>query len=252
MTQKTALVTGASRGLGKEMAIALAKKGIDVVITYKTKKKEAEAVQAIIQDMGRKAIVLQLDMADIASYDGFINDMVQQMQDKWGTGKIDFLVNNAGIGATIPIVNVTEEVFDNFMNIHFKGVYFLTQKLFPYLNDGGGIVNISTGTTRFRQPGYSVYSSMKSAVETFTRHLAAELGPRKIRANVVAPGPIATDFNNAFVRSNEQAQAGIIDRTPLGRLGNAEDVGGVVAFLCTEEARWVNGQRIEVAGGINM
>lgn len=252
MTQKIALVTGASRGLGKDMALSLAKKGIDLVLTYKTNKEEAEKVAGEIISMGRNAVVLALDLADLKSYDVFIAQMVRATQEQWGTDKIDFLVNNAGIGATIPIADVTEEAFDNLLNIHFKGVYFLTQKLLGHLNDGGGIVNISTGTTRFRVPGYSVYSSMKSALETFTRHLAAELGPRQIRANVVAPGPIQTDFNNAAIRNNPQMQARMAEMTALGRVGMADDIGGVVSFLCTEDAKWVNGQRIEVTGGINM
>jgi NAD(P)-dependent dehydrogenase (short-subunit alcohol dehydrogenase family) len=151
----------------------------------------------------------------------------------------------------VPFLDVTEELFNDFLNVHFKGVYFLTQKLIPHMNSGGGIVNISTGTTRFSNPGYSVYASMKGAVETLTKYLAKELGTRGLRANVVAPGPVETDFNNAFIRSNPQVKTNLSALSPLGRVGMAEDIGPVVAFLCSDEARWVNGQRIEVSGGIN-
>jgi NAD(P)-dependent dehydrogenase (short-subunit alcohol dehydrogenase family) len=156
------------------------------------------------------------------------------------------------MGATVPFEKVTEEVFDSFLNVHFKGVFFLTQKLVPYMNEGGRIINISTGTTRFSNPGYSVYASMKGAIEVFTRYLAKELGPKSIRANVVAPGPIETDFNNAVIRNNPQAKERLSALSPLGRVGYAGDIGGVVAFLCTDEGAWINGQRIEVSGGINV
>ena len=155
------------------------------------------------------------------------------------------------MGATVPFTQVTEAIFNDFLNVHFKGVYFLTQKSLPLLNDGGSIINISTGTTRFSNPGYSVYASMKGAVEVFTKYLAKELGGRGIRANVVAPGPIETDFNSAAIRSNPQMKGFLSTLSPLGRVGNADDIGSVVAFLCTDDARWINGQRIEVSGGIN-
>ena len=198
-----------------------------------------------------KAAVLQLDMENLSSYDAFIQNALAAIQ-PWGRDKIDHLVNNAGIGGGRTIADATEEFFDAMLNVHFKGVYFFTQKWMQHINDGGSVINISTGTTRFRNPGYSIYSSMKSAVETFTKHVAAEYGNRQIRANIVAPGPIETDFNGAAIRNNPQLKAMLGERTPLGRVGVAEDIGGVVAFLCTEDARWINGQRIEVAGGINM
>jgi NAD(P)-dependent dehydrogenase (short-subunit alcohol dehydrogenase family) len=252
MQTKLALVTGGSRGLGKEMALSLAKKGMDVILTYHTNKTEAEKVVSEISKIGQKAITLPLDMSNLGSFDGFVEKISSILKTQWNTGKFDYLINNAGIGATIPFAEVTEEAFDRLLNIHFKGVYFLTQKFLPYLNDHGGIVNISSGTTRFCVPGYSVYSSMKGAVEIFTKFLAKELGPRGIRANIVAPGPIETDFNNAAIRSNPQMKNFLAGQTPLGRVGQADDIGSVVAFLCTEDAKWVNGQRIEVAGGINL
>jgi NAD(P)-dependent dehydrogenase (short-subunit alcohol dehydrogenase family) len=248
---KIALVTGASRGLGKDMAVSLAKKGIDVIVTYKTKPEEAKNTVRQVQALGRNAVALYFDAADINSLDFFVTGLQGQLK-TLGSEKIDFLINNAGVGATLPIANVSEDDFDMLMNVHYKSVYFLTQRLLPLMKNGGSIVNISSGTTRFCVPGYSVYSSMKSAVETFTKYIAKEYGTRGIRANVVAPGPIETDFNNAAIRSNPQMKDFLSGITALGRVGNADDVGSVVAFLCTDGAKWINGQRIEVAGGINL
>jgi NAD(P)-dependent dehydrogenase (short-subunit alcohol dehydrogenase family) len=248
---RIALVTGGSRGLGKDMAISIAKKGMDVIVTYRSKKEEADETVKQIEAIGQQAAALQLDMKNISSLDVFVCEVKAVLNSKWKTSSLDFLVNNAGMGATIPFAQVTEEVFDEFLNVHFKGVYFLTQKLLPYFNEGGGIVNISTGTTRFSNPGYSVYASMKGAIEVFTKYLAKELGPKGIRANVVAPGPVETDFNSAAIRSNPQMKERLSSLSPLGRVGNADDIGSVVAFLCTDDAKWVNAQRIEVSGGIN-
>jgi NAD(P)-dependent dehydrogenase (short-subunit alcohol dehydrogenase family) len=249
--QKIALVTGGSRGLGKEMALSLARKGIDVIITYRANEEEASNVAASIQQSGRKTAVLHLDMSQLQDLDQFINTLKGTLQTVWQSNSFDFLINNAGMGATVPFEQVTEDLFDEFMNVHFKGVYFLTQKCIPLLNQGGRIINISSGTTRFSNPGYSVYASMKGAIEVFTRYLAKELGTKGIAANVVAPGPIETDFNNAAIRNNPNMKGMLSSLTPLGRVGTSEDIGGVVAFLCSEEGRWINGQRIEVSGGIN-
>jgi NAD(P)-dependent dehydrogenase (short-subunit alcohol dehydrogenase family) len=249
---KIALVTGGSRGLGKDMATSIAKKGIDVILTYQFNKSEADKTVAAIEGLGRKAASLQLDMSKPVTLDSFIQQLKELLQSKWSLASFDFLINNAGMGATVPFTEVKEELFDNFLNVHFKGVYFLTQKSVPLLNKGGAIINISTGTTRFANPGYSVYASMKGAVEVFTRYLAKELGASGIRANVVAPGPIETDFNNAAIRNNPQMKERLGSLSPLGRVGTPEDIGGVVAFLCSEESAWINGQRIEVAGGINV
>ena len=249
---KIALVTGGSRGLGKDMATSIAKKGIDVILTYQSNKTEADKTVATIEGLGRKAASLQLDMSKPGTLDSFIQQLRELLQSKWSVASFDFLVNNAGMGATVPFIEVKEELFDNFLNVHFKGVYFLTQKSVPLLKKGGGIINISTGTTRFANPGYSVYASMKGAIEVFTRYLAKELGALGIRANVVAPGPIETDFNNGAIRNNPQMKERLSSLSPLGRVGTPEDIGGVVAFLCSDESSWINGQRIEVAGGINV
>jgi NAD(P)-dependent dehydrogenase (short-subunit alcohol dehydrogenase family) len=248
---KIALITGGSRGLGKDMALSLARKGMDVVITYRSKKEEAEEVKKQIESMGRRAFHFQLDMNAFSTLDAFVKGFSIELKTRWNATHIDYLINNAGIGATIPFEQVTEAQFDEFLNVHYKSVYFLTQKLLPCLNAGGGIVNISSGTTRFANPGYSVYASMKGAVEVLTKYWAKELGPKGIRCNVVAPGPIETDFNNAAIRSNPQMKERLASLSPLGRVGTAEDIGGVVAFLCTEDGSWINGQRIEVSGGIN-
>jgi NAD(P)-dependent dehydrogenase (short-subunit alcohol dehydrogenase family) len=247
---KIALVTGGSRGLGKDMALRLAEKGIDVILTYHTKADEAQEVVSQIEQSGQKAAALQLNTADVKSFEAFMEQLKEVLANKFNTGQVDFLINNAGFGRNALISEFTEEMFDELMNVHFKGVYFLTQKILTLLNDGGGIVNVSSGLTRISFPGSSAYASMKGAVEVFTRYLAKELGPRGIRANVVAPGAVATDFNDAHIRKNEQLSKQVSSVTALGRVGMADDIGGVVAFLCTEDARWVNAQRIEVSGGM--
>lgn len=249
---KIALITGGSRGLGKDMALAVAGKGLDVIITYHSKEAEAAEVVREIEATGRKAAALQLGLNQVHAIDPFLENLQATLKSKFDNRKIDFLVNNAGMGATIPMTQATEEQFDEFMNVHFKGVYFLTQKVLAIMNDGGGIVNITSGTTRFCNPGYSLYASMKGGIEVLTRYIAKEYGSRGIRANVVAPGPVETDFNNAFIRSNPEVKARLSGVTALGRVGRPDDIGSVVAFLCTDDSKWVNGQRIEASGGINM
>lgn len=249
---KIALVTGGSRGLGKNMALSLSQKGIDVVLTYNSKKEEALAVVAAIEQTGQKAAALQLNTGDVKSFDAFIIQLNEMLKGTFNTDRFDFMVNNAGIGINAPFAQTTEEQFDELMNIHFKGVFFLTQKALPFINDGGRIINLSTGLARFSSPGYAAYASMKGAIETLTKYQAKELGPRKITVNVVAPGAIETDFGGGVIRDNEQYNKNVANVTALGRVGLPEDIGGVVAFLCTEEARWINAQRIEVSGGMNL
>lgn len=252
MNTKIALVTGGSRGLGKNMALRLAEKGHDVIITYNTQKEEALEVVAAIENLGLQAIAIKLNVNDIGSLTSFIEEVKVVLKEKWNTNSFDFLINNAGVGATIPYMEATEEDFDMLLNIHFKSVYFLTQKALPIMNDNGRIINISSGTTRFCNPGYSIYASMKGAVETFTKYLAKEVGTRGITANVIAPGPIETDFNNATIRNNPQIKGHLANITALGRVGEANDIGGIVAFLCSEDGYWINGQRIEASGGISL
>jgi NAD(P)-dependent dehydrogenase (short-subunit alcohol dehydrogenase family) len=247
---KIALVTGGSRGLGRNMAMSLAQKGIDVLLTYNSRKEEAQEAVSEITRLGRKAAALQLNVADVKSFDAFFTAVRDTLQQTFGTGKFHYLVNNAGIGIHTPFEQTTEEDFDQLLNIQFKGVFFLTQKALPLLEDGGGIVNLSTGLARFCLPGYAAYASMKGAVETLTRYLAKELGPRGIRVNVVAPGAIETDFGGGVVRDNREVNTFIASQTALGRVGKPDDIGGVVAFLCSDDARWVNAQRLEASGGM--
>lgn len=249
---KIALVTGGSRGLGKNMAISIAQKGIDVALTYNSNRAEAENVVNEIQSMGGRAAAFQLDVADTRSFDGFLAQIAAWVEDQTGSPRFDFLVNNAGTSLYGPFSEITEEQFDAALNLHYKGVFFLTQKALPLLNDGGGIVNVSSGLARFSLPGYSAYGSMKGAVEVFTRYLAKELGSRGIRANVVAPGAIETDFGGGRVRDSKELNAHVAGMTALGRAGVPDDIGGVAAFLCSEEAGWINGQRIEASGGMNL
>ncbi|MGN7515105.1 MAG: SDR family NAD(P)-dependent oxidoreductase [Allomuricauda sp.] len=249
-TTKIALITGGSRGLGKDMALKIANKGIDVVLTYHTNKEMAEDVVANIQKLGQKALALQLDTSNVTTFDAFYERLAKGLKEVMGTSKFDFLVNNAGTGIYEPFVSTTEEQFDEMMNIHLKGVYFLTQKSLPYLNDEARIINISSGLARFSLPNSSAYGAMKGGVEVFTRYLAKELADRKIRANVVAPGAVATDFGGGENKTNEAKRKAVTNFTALGRVGEPDDIGGVVAFLCTEDAKWINAQRIEVSGGI--
>jgi NAD(P)-dependent dehydrogenase (short-subunit alcohol dehydrogenase family) len=251
MTQnKIAIVTGGSRGLGKNMALSLAKKGLDVVLTYNSNKVEAEAVVKEIEQSGQKAVALQLNVGEINSFDAFFANVSKELKQTFDADKVDFLINNAGIGIYADFPTTNEEQFDTLLNIHFKGAFFLTQKALNLMNDGGGIVNISSGLARFALAGYAAYASMKGAIETLTKYQAKELGARKIRVNVVAPGAIETDFGGGAVRDNEQLNSYVASVTALGRTGMPDDIGGVVAFLCTDEARWINAQRIEVSGGM--
>lgn len=246
---KIALVTGGSRGLGKNISIALAKKGINVILTYNNNQESANEVVSEIESLGQKATAFQLDTSKMKSFDNFIRQITEYLQEQTGSPNFDFLINNAGTSLYAPVADVTEEQLDEIVNIHYKGVFFLTQKALPFLNMGGAIINISSGLTRIILPGSSVYGSLKGAVEILTRYLAKELGAKKIRANVVAPGAIETDFGGGRTRDNEEINAHIASLTALGRVGLPDDIGGVVAFLCTEEAYWINGQRIEVSGG---
>ena len=247
---KVALVTGGSRGLGRDMAINLAKKGIDVILTYRSNKEQADNVVTEIQAIGQKAIAYQLDTSKIATFDAFITQVTNHLQEHTGSPNFDFLINNAGTALYAPFIETTEEQFDEMLNIHLKGVFFLTQKAVPFINKGGRIINISSGLARFSFPGSSTYATMKGGGEGFTRYLAKELGEKGIAANIVAPGAIETDFGGGRVRDNKEINNHIAGITALGRVGLPQDIGGVVAFLCTEEARWINGQRIEVSGGM--
>lgn len=251
-TNKLALITGGSRGLGRSMANKLADKGINIIITYHTNKTEADNVLAEVQAKGVDALALQLDVSKADTFNQFVADLKLAMTDKFGSDKLDFLINNAGIGLPSPIGATDVSVVDTLTDIHFKAPFMLTQLMLPTLNDGGAIVNISSGLARFTAPGYAVYGSLKAAVEQLSRYLAKELGPRQIRVNCVAPGAIETDFGGGAVRDNADYNKMVASATALGRAGLPDDIGDVVAFLCTDESRWINGQRIEVSGGTNL
>lgn len=249
---KIALVTGASRGLGKNMALNLAEQGTDIIVIYRSKEQEAQEVVETIEGMGRKSTALQLDTADTKTFDSFFKQLETMLETKWSRKTFDFLINNAGIDANSKFTDTTEEDFDALMNVHFKGVYFLTQKALPYIADNGRIINLSTGLTRFATPGYAAYASMKGAMEVLTKYLAKELGHRGITVNIVAPGIIHTDFTKRAFAAHSGMEDHINSITALGRVGEPQDIGAVVAFLCSEGARWINAQRIEASGGMNL
>jgi NAD(P)-dependent dehydrogenase (short-subunit alcohol dehydrogenase family) len=249
-TSKIALITGGSRGLGKNMALQLAQKGNNVVITYHSKKEEAEKVVAEINATGQKAAALQLDVENAGSFDGFVTTFKQVLQTEFASSSFDALVNNAGSGIHAGFGETTEDQFTSMVNIHLKAPFFLTQKLLPLLNNGGSVVNISSGLTRFSFTGYDAYAVMKGAVETLSSYQAKYLGAKGIRVNTVAPGAIETDFGGGAVRDNKELNAFISSQTALGRVGQPDDIGGVVAFLCSDDSKWVNAQRIEVSGGM--
>jgi NAD(P)-dependent dehydrogenase (short-subunit alcohol dehydrogenase family) len=246
---KIALITGGSRGLGRNTAVHLARAGVDVVLTYHSNQAEADAAVAEIAAAGRKAVALQLDAGDIASFDAFVGQFGEALRVTWGRDRFDYLVNNAGTAGYAPFAEATEADFDRLTNIHFKGVFFLTQKLLPLIVDGGKIVNLSSGLARFAMPGSSIYGSLKGAVEVLTRYLAKELGPRGIAVNAIAPGAIETDFGGGRVRDNAELNQHIASVTAMGRVGLPDDVGGAITALLVGETGWITGQRIEVSGG---
>ncbi|ATB68460.1 SDR family oxidoreductase [Sulfurospirillum diekertiae] len=249
---KIALITGGSRGLGKSMALHLAQKGHDVIITYQHSKTEAQSVVDAIQQLGQKAALLQLDIAQTKTFPLFFEAFKALLASQWNTTHFDILINNAGIGINTSFMETTEEQFDTLMNIHLKGTFFFIQTLLPILNDGGTIINISSGLARFSLPGFAAYAMMKGGIEVLTRYLALELGKRSITVNVLAPGAIATDFGGGVVRDNENANAFIASQTALGRVGLADDIGAAVSLLVSDEAHWINGERIEVSGGMRL
>jgi NAD(P)-dependent dehydrogenase (short-subunit alcohol dehydrogenase family) len=244
-----ALITGGSRGLGKSMALQLAERGVDSIITYRSSSKEANEVLALITSKGAKAVALQLEVGDSASFGAFAETLKGALGRGWQRESFDFLVNNAGIGAHASFAQTTEAQFDALMNVHLKGPFFLTQTLLPLIADGGRILNVSSGLARFTFPGYAAYAAMKGGVEVLTRYLAKELGARQISVNTLAPGAIETDFGGGAVRDNSELNKQIASGIALGRVGLPDDVGGAVAMLLSPESSWINGQRIEVSGG---
>jgi NAD(P)-dependent dehydrogenase (short-subunit alcohol dehydrogenase family) len=249
MSTSIALITGGNRGLGKNTALKLAEQGVDVILTYRGNAAEAEAVVTQIEQMGRRAVALQLDVGDSRGFGDFAAQVRRVLAQRWQRERFDFLVNNAGVGVHASFADTTEAQFDQLMNVHLKGPFFLTQALLSLIADGGRIVNVSSGLARFSLPGYCAYATMKGGIEVLTRYLAKELGPRGISVNTVAPGAIATDFGGGAVRDNAQLNAMIASQTALGRVGLPDDIGGAIASLLSPGSAWVNAQRIEVSGG---
>jgi NAD(P)-dependent dehydrogenase (short-subunit alcohol dehydrogenase family) len=248
-TTPITLITGGSRGLGRSMATHLAERGHDIVLTYRGDAKSAADVVASIEGLGRRAVALPLDVRDAASFDGFIERLRRELPATFGGERLYALVNNAGIGAHAPFAETTEAQFDELVAIHLKAPFFLSQKLLPLIEDGGRILNVSSGLARFAYPGYSAYASVKGGVEVLTRYMAKELGARRISVNVIAPGAIETDFGGGHVRDNPQLNQAIAAQTALGRVGLPDDIGAAVAALLSPESAWITGQRIEASGG---
>jgi NAD(P)-dependent dehydrogenase (short-subunit alcohol dehydrogenase family) len=248
-TTKIALVTGGSRGLGRSTVVSLAKHGVDSIFTYNSNRVAADKVVALVCEAGRRATALQLDTSKMSAFDPFVQSLRRALAE-FGAQRFDYLVNNAGTSLHKAFDQTTEAELDAIYTIHFKSVYFLTQKLLPLINDNGRIVNISSGLARFAMPGMSAYASMKGAIEVLTRYLAKELGARGIAVNTVAPGAIATDFSGGLVRDNPEVNKRVAEMTALGRVGEPDDIGPMIASLLSEDNRWINAQRIEVSGGM--
>jgi NAD(P)-dependent dehydrogenase (short-subunit alcohol dehydrogenase family) len=248
---KIAIVTGGSRGLGRNTVLNLAKRGVSSLFTYRANQAEADKVVRLVAEEGQRAIALPLDTGKVSTFDAFV-EQVRASLAQLGAERFDYLVNNAGTSNHTPFDKTTEDELDSLYHVHFKGVFFLTQKLLPLIKDGGRIVNISSGLTRVAFPGSGSYASMKGAVEVLTRYLAKELGPRRIAVNTVAPGAVATDFSGGMVRDNPEINKLVADATALGRAGVPDDIGPMIASLLSEDNRWVNAQRIEVSGGMSL
>ncbi|MFF1605624.1 SDR family NAD(P)-dependent oxidoreductase [Streptomyces mirabilis] len=247
-THKIAVITGANRGLGRAYALHLAQAGVDVVVTYRGNRDEAEEVVSAVTDQGRSSVALRLDTSVVNTFADFAEQLGTELQARWGRTTFDFLVNNAGTDLTAPFAETTEKDFDDLVDVHLKGVYFLTQTLLPVLADGGAIVNVSSGLTRFAVPGHSAYGAVKGAVEVLTRYQAKELGSRRIRVNTVAPGATATDFGGGMMH-DEQVRNYLTSQVALGRVGEPDDIAGAVTALLSDANRWVTAQRIEISGG---
>ena len=250
MSKKIAIVTGGSRGLGRNMALKLAANGVDIILTYQRQRDSAEAVVAEIESIGGRAAAIALDVADSQQFPAFAASVKEVLAGQWQRDSFDFLVNNAGVGVHAAFAETTEDQFDQMMRVHLKGPFFLTQILLPLIADGGRVLNVSSGLTRFALPGYAAYATMKGAVEVLSRYQAKELGSRGITVNTLAPGAIETDFGGGAVRDNPALNQFVAAQTALGRAGLPDDIGHVVASLLSDDCAWVNGQRIEASGGM--
>jgi len=250
MSHKIAVITGGSRGLGRNGALKLAEKGVDVILTWRGKEQEALETVKEIEALGARGVALQLNVSDSQAFPAFVDEVKKQLKAVWQRDSFDYLVNNAGTALHEPFISTTEAQFDELVNVHFKGPFFLTQLLLPLMANGGSILNISSGLTRFSQPGSGAYAAMKGAMEVLTRYQAKEMAARGIRVNILAPGAIETDFSDGRVRDNPQVNAFISSVTALGRPGVPDDIGKAIAMLLSEESGWITGQRIEASGGM--
>ena len=252
MNKRIAVITGGNRGLGKSTVLCLAKQSIDCIFTYRSHEKEAKEVVKQVQDLGSKAVALQLDVSDMLGFEDFAQQLQNVLQTHWQQSEFDYLINNAGVGLTSSFADTSESTFDTLVNINLRGVFFVTQTLLPFIKNGGRIINLSSGLTRFSLPGHITYAMTKGAIEVMTRYLAQELAPKNIAVNVVAPGAIETDFGNGAVRDNDEVNAFITSQTAMGRVGVTDDIGPMIANLLADENRWMTGQRLEVSGGMYM
>ncbi|MFL4213236.1 SDR family oxidoreductase [Enterobacter mori] len=250
MSERIALVTGGSRGLGKNAVLKLAAEGTGIILTYNSSEREALNVVREIEQKGVKAVALQLNVGEIATFGDFAKKVQESLKTVWQRDTFDYLLNNAGTGLYAPYTETTEAQFDDAMNIHFKGPFFLTQTLLPLIKDGGRILNVSSGLARFTQPGSGTYAAMKGAMEVLTRYQAKELGARGIAVNIIAPGAIETDFGGGRVRDNAELNQLLASQTALGRVGLPDDIGNAIAALLSDKLGWMNAQRIEVSGGM--
>lgn len=250
MSERIALVTGGSRGLGKNAVLKLAAEGTGIILTYNSSEREAQNVVREIEQKGVKAVALQLNVGEIATFGDFAKKVQESLKTVWQRDTFDYLLNNAGTGLYAPYTETTEAQFDDAINIHFKGPFFLTQTLLPLIKDGGRILNVSSGLARFTQPGSGTYAAMKGAMEVLTRYQAKELGARGIAVNIIAPGAIETDFGGGRVRDNAELNRLLASQTALGRVGLPDDIGNAIAALLSDKLGWMNAQRIEVSGGM--
>ncbi|MEM9837698.1 MAG: SDR family oxidoreductase [Pseudomonadota bacterium] len=249
---KIALITGGSRGLGRNAAEHLADAGADVIITYVRSGGAADEAVQHLQAKGVRAAALQVDLTGAGSLTSFKDDVARQLK-AWGSESFDILVNNAGISSNEAFGDITESELDTIYNTNFKSLVLLTQALEPYLRDGGRVITMGTGLTRTAAaPGMVVYAAMKAAVETFTKYLAQTLGPRGITVNALAPGGIDNDFNADRFEAMPQLRDILTSHTALGRIGRTEDIGPITAFLASDAAGWITGQRIEASGGFKL
>ena len=250
--QKIALITGANRGLGRSAALHLARAGVDVVVAFRSNAEQAGAVVAEIEQAGRRAVAVELDTVRFDTFAAFAGDLPGTLSEHFGRDTIDILINNAGTGVHAPFAETTEAQLDDMLAVHVKGPFLLTQALLPVLADGGSVLNVSTGLTRFVSAGYSAYASAKGAVEVLTRYMAQELGERGIAVNAIAPGATGTDFAGGVMKSNEDVREAIGGMVALGRIGEPDDIGGAIAGLLTSDSHWITGQRIEASGGMRL